>query len=806
MSAPADRQGGPLRLSALGLLILSAAVIALELALMRCMAVARWHNFSYLVISTALLGFGAAGTALFFIGPWLERRFSLAALCLCLLFALSVTASFRAAQALPLDVRYVLYNWRQAGMLFAHDSLLVVPFFFGALVVGLSLMHFGGRAHLVYGANLVGSGLGALLGLGMMSVLSSAQMLHAVAGAGMLAAVPFLAQVPARRAGRLARALSLAVAAWLVAEAAALPLELRIDQYKDLSTMRRWEADGNARLLTTRHGPRGRLDVYESPLLHHVLFAGLATPVAPPPQLAILLDGNMAATVLRTESAEGAAILDHTPMSLAYRLVERPRVLLLGETGGANVWLARRFGAEHITVVQPNPQLVDLMRGSLAGLGGSVLDGPDVTVITAGLRAYLERTEQRFDVIQIVETEGQAAGVSGMLSLREDFLLTVEGMTLCLGRLTERGVVSVTRGVQAPPRDNVKLFATLRAALARTGEADPGGRLVQARNYLAATTLAFARPPSNEQCRTLESAAGRLALDVEWAPCPDVRYGAQVNEVDGPPGQPFSWFHHAAGQLLSPERAGLYGEWVYDIRPATDDSPYFYDFFKWKSLPRFVRTYGQQWLARLELGYVVLVFALVQAVVVGAVLILLPVFRLRRRGGARNRMATLCYFTCLGLGYLMLEMVCILKFTYFLGDPIYAAAGVLTAFLVFSGLGSALSRRFGGPPVRAIRIAALGVPLLAAFYAFGLGPVFRACIGLPLGARMAVAVALVAPAAFLMGALGLWRQRFCVRCSIPARRPDRHRQRLQRGVGRGGGPLRGRRTALRAHGYAPACR
>ncbi len=748
MSDPGQPEPQSLPLSAVAVFLLSAAVIALELALMRCLSVARWHHFSYLVVSTALLGFGASGTLLTFVGERMKRRFGAWTCVLTLLFALSVPLVFRVAESLPLDVQYVLYSARQAGLLFAHDFLLTVPFTIGATAIGLSLMQFRERLHLVYGANLGGSGAGAVLATALMFVLPPEQLLHAVSALGLAAG---LCWALAARAGR-GRALAAVCTTGLALACLGLsaPVRLRIDPYKFLATLQRWEAEGNARRLLTRNGPRARLDVYESSLLHQTMFAGLTATEPPPAQLAILADGHPAATVLEVRSGDEAAILDHTPMSLPYRLSDRPRVLLLGEAGGTNVWLARRMGAAHVTVVHPNPQLLALVRGPLAGRSGGVLLGADVTVVCSGLRAFLERTEDRFDVIHVASAEEMAAAGGGLRSLHEDFLLTREGLALCLAHLTDRGVLALTRGVQAPPRDNVKLFATLRAALGPVEE--PGSRLAQARGYLAATNMAFAQTPDEERCERLRAAVDRLRLDIEWAPCEGIAYGRQINRVEGPPGQPHSYFHHAALRILSPERERFLRTWAYQVRPATDDSPYFYNFFRWRTLPRFWQAYGRQWLQRLELGYVVLIFALVQVLIVGAALILLPLLRLRSgRGASGGRLPTLAYFTLLGLGFMLIEMVCLLKFTRFLGDPIYAAAGMLSSFLVFSGLGSAASRRLCPSRARAIRTAGIGVATLALAGTYGLGPLFGALAAWPLAARLAASVAVTAPAAFLMG-------------------------------------------------------
>jgi len=731
-------------LTVVAVFLLSAAVLLLELALMRCLAVARWHHFAYLVISTALLGFGASGTLLTFVGAALRRRFFTSCAALAVLFALSVIVCFRAAEALPLDARYVLYSGRHAALLLAYHLLLVVPFLLAACAIGLALSRAARRAHAVYAATLAGSGAGAGLALGLMFVLPAEHLLYAVTALGAASALVWAVRRPLLFAAAVA-----ALAAGFPAVRA--PLRLRIDQHKMLSELRRWEGEGNARHMATVRSPRGRLDVYESPLLHHTLFAGLAATAPPPPQMAVLADGELAATVFRISSAEEAAILDHTPMALPYRLLARPRVLLLGEAGGTNVWLARRMGARSITVVQPNPQLVALMRGPLAQPSGGVLTGPDVRVVVTEPRTYLERCAERFDLIQIVTAEGMPAASSGLLSLHEDHLLTREGFAACLDRLGEDGLLCVTRGLQAPPRDGIKLFATLRAALEAQGAPEPGSQLVMARNYLAAISMASGRPLAPAQCSALLAAARQLALDVEWAPCAGLLYEDQVNQVDGPPGRPYSWYHHAAMQILSPDRREFFRDWAYDVRPATDDSPYFHNFFRWRSLAHLMRSYGREWLRRSELGYVVLVFALGQAVVAGAALILLPLAFLKRRGVVRDRLATCAYFALLGLGYLMLEMTCVLKFTRFLGDPVYAAAIVIGGFLISSGLGSAASGRLGGGPRRAIGLAAVGVGAVAVCYAVGLDVAFRGFIGLPLWGRAVVTLALTAPPAFLMG-------------------------------------------------------
>ncbi len=77
MSAGDPRAGRPPAIGVAVLLsvaLVSAALIAYEVVLMRRLLIERWHHFGFLVISVALLGFGASGTLLAVIERHVRRR------------------------------------------------------------------------------------------------------------------------------------------------------------------------------------------------------------------------------------------------------------------------------------------------------------------------------------------------------------------------------------------------------------------------------------------------------------------------------------------------------------------------------------------------------------------------------------------------------------------------------------------------------------------------------------------------------------------------------------------------------------
>jgi hypothetical protein len=178
--------------------------------------------------------------------------------------------------------------------------------------------------------------------------------------------------------------------------------------------------------------------------------------------------------------------------------------------------------------------------------------------------------------------------------------------------------------------------------------------------------------------------------------------------------------------------------------------------------------------ALLDWGYLILAATLVQAALLSAVLVLLPLWlgaatapgAKRREGtgawsppgvgaGSGARWRVLAYFGAIGLAFLFIEIASIQRFTLFLAHPLYAIGVVLAGFLVFAGLGSgaapALDARLADRRIGALALALALIVVLATLYILALPPLFAALVGLPDLARIALALALIAPLAFFMG-------------------------------------------------------
>jgi hypothetical protein len=215
------------------------------------------------------------------------------------------------------------------------------------------------------------------------------------------------------------------------------------------------------------------------------------------------------------------------------------------------------------------------------------------------------------------------------------------------------------------------------------------------------------------------------------------------------PGEPVSEIATLSGSRLD----HWYDSYRYDVRPITDDSPFFWHFTPFRDV---IADFGKpidQGDFELDVGERVLLLLLGIATLFAAVFLLLPFVRIRSiwSGLPRKRRSAL-YFTALGLGFMFFEITLIQRLVLFLGYPTYSLTVTLAAILLFTGIGALLSSRYQARAGAAAWILLGVLGLLTVFYEIGLTPTTDALLGLPLGARVLVAFVVLAPLGVCLGA------------------------------------------------------
>ena len=142
--------------------MLSACVLAYEVLLTRLLSIVLWHHFAYMIISAAMLGYGASGTALTLLKDRVASHVGVAYVIATAGMAVLMPAAFLLAQHVPFNPLELLWDNTQFSGLLAIYLLMMAPFFCGGLGMGLVMWHFANQAGRVYAYDILGAGIGSL--------------------------------------------------------------------------------------------------------------------------------------------------------------------------------------------------------------------------------------------------------------------------------------------------------------------------------------------------------------------------------------------------------------------------------------------------------------------------------------------------------------------------------------------------------------------------------------------------------------------------------------------------------------------
>lgn len=738
MRAIASATAGPPLFS---IALISAATLAYEILLMRLFSIIQWHHFAYMIISLALLGYGASGSFLALSRRWLEGRFLTAYLVNAVLFGISAVICFRLAQAVPFNALEVLWDSRQALWLMLIFLLLFIPFFCAANCICLSFSEFSNRLHRVYCFDLLGAGSGAAAIIGLLFITPPTGALQVVGALGLLSAAVAWRECAAQP--RWPVLVLILAAATMLSPAAGF--SLRISEFKGLS---RALQVLNAQQLDQRSSPLGQLTTVSSPSVPFRYSPGLSlnTSGLIADQLGVFTDADALSVMTRFDGDPGKLVyLDYQSSALAYHLLEQPAVLVLGAGGGTDVLQALYHRASSIDAVELNTQVVELVDEVFADFTGALYQQPGVTVYNREARGFVSVHGKRYDLIQVALIDSFGASSAGLYALSENYLYTLEAFTQYLGHLGPGGILSITRWINIPPRDSLKIFATVLEALEQAGVPDPGRRLAMIRSWNTSTLLVKNDDFTTDNIADLKAFSRERSFDLVYYPGMSRDEANRYNQLQEP------WFFEAVSRLLGPARAEFMDDYKFNIRPASDDRPYFSHFLKWKTLPELLALRNRGGMPLLEWGYLVLIVTLVLALLVSFLIVILPLWFQRRKdespGGIRWRL--LVYFPAIGMAFMFIEIAFIQKFILFLHHPLYAVSVVLCAFLVFAGLGSLNSSRW--QKTVSLPVVAAGIGFLSLLYVLLLPVLFDWLVQMPIWFKIPVTVLLIAPLAFLMG-------------------------------------------------------
>jgi len=687
----------------LAVALVAGSVLALQVLLTRLFSAVLFYHFGFLAISLALLGAGGGAIAVYVRPGWFRGRAAQAVLArwAALMSALLVTT--------PLVIVRLDYEFTgdvTAGFvlsLAAACLLAALPFTAGGVVIALAIRDWTGWAGRVYGADLAGAGLGALLVVPALKLAEPATLIVAlglVAGvAALLLAAPGSGE---RRLGLGAVALAGAMA--VVAAASSLYF------------LEPWT---HVKPAYERWTPLSRVIGY---------------PPKDDRSNALLFYDRVYAPVTvhrRGEALPDARRLSLRPQGIGQRLTAPGRALVIGGGGGRDIYNALSAGQRHVDVIELNQGIVDMVDEDLGRWSGSPYSLPGVSTRVGDGRSVLASRESRYDEIHIGFTDTLSANSATAFALTEANLYTVEAFDEYLDHLRPGGILSVSRLYRLVGDEALRATVLALDSLRRRGAREPERNVVVliSRDILGelfGTVLVRPRPWNPAELRRVRALAGAERVRVGFAP-------------GGP------YFREWRELARAPHLQGFCEAYRLNVCAPTDDKPFF---FNMKRLGDLGEALPPGYFYSIDPFRILLVTL---AILLGLAALAFALPLALARGEGRPRVSSLGLFAAIGLGYLMLEVALIQRFVLFLGFPTYALSVVLFALLVFTGLGSLLSARGAARARRTLGLSLGAAALLIGAGAFALQPLLRALIELPFAARVAVTVAILAPYGLSMG-------------------------------------------------------
>ena len=727
-----------------GLFLLSLATLLLELALTRVLSVSLWYHFGFLVISTALLGFGASGVVLALWEHLREKSNLDFGLGVCgLAFALCVAFSFWLMQLIPFDPFSVAVDHRQFYLMPIYFLLVALPFFCSGLAISLLLARGSSEINRLYAFDLVGAGVGCALVAVVIPQFGGTGSVLFAAFIGGLSAVCF-----AWPTGRtLAMIASLASLVLLIASTRGekvIPIHVSENKLS-----RRF---ASVTPIYSAWNTLSFVQVVESPAQGQE-----------PSGRTMFIDSGTAATGIGDLRPNVRTVIAHHPdqvgaeSTIAYVGKRDPRILIIGSGGGEQVLEGLKAGASSITAVEINSIINNIVAVRMNDYWGNLYHQPEVHLITDEGRSFVRRSTEKYDAIISVHTISNAAIASGALGLAENYVLTREAFDDYLDHLAPDGMIFFTRPEFQIPR----LFVTAREVFAARGMGPIGdhvfgysmlekrqlpGRLSFSAGFLLKKSKF--RPEQLVEIRRIltdEAGSGEDAnvLKILYSPDlkrPDSLYAQIVDAADLE-----SVFQTTDTQLAA----------------ATDDKPFFNQHTRWSKIRwnTIVDLFSQKqpFGARLALedrpiAEVTLLILLLQSAMVAGVCILLPLVVVDRGSlRAEGHWGWLVYFAALGLGFIMVEIALLQRFLLFLGQPIYTYAVVLAGLLIFTGAGSYISEKWATASTGKLKQVLFSAVIVVLTLAIVTSAVFRAFLGFGLFYRISIALLLVAPLGLVLG-------------------------------------------------------
>ena len=730
--------------TALGVFFIALASLLLELVLIRVFDVLWYPNMAYMIITLAVFSFGLAGVYLS-IKPidLSEKTWLWLSIATLLMGCASIFIHFT-LNRVPFNYE-LLTNPEFTGSMirnfFIIYAIICAPFFLAGFVLSLVFSHYASRIRKLYFWDLIGAALGCLLLVPLIPKLGTIGILYVVAIFAVISSCLF--------AKNKTWVVSILVASSLffVFVAPISPLK-----WEGIKTFRpHMDKRSYATLLHLREGswwdPISKVDVIDYERLNKVegegfSFKWIAYDGGSQTSYFYRFNGDFES--LRAQMPEDAVKHFWASYLAASHYAKRDQdseVLVIGSAGGQEIKAALTYGAKHVDGIELVGKVVELGKTKYAEYTGDIMNHPNVDVRAGEGRSFLRSTDKRYDIIQINSNHTSSSIAAGSGSMQSAYLQTVDAYKEFFSHLTDDGILHINHHIY--PR----MVATAAQAWKEMGRGD-----------FRKHVLVFEASGQHDNLPTF------LTKMTPWTK-------AEIQEL--------RIFLRAFNMVVNPfdsERTFLTEDFFtgefpqeladkipYRILPPTDNQPFFNSLRKsFDTLPRhdsdtFVNSsisglMNSQKKTGLPTDVIHLIITAGAAIIFAFVFTFVPLlFSNAGKIKWEAKGSFITYFSCLGLGFIVFELVFIQIFMKLIGYPLYTYTTVVFTFLFGAGIGSLASDKLQLMEKKRTWLPFAGIAASTLFLVFSQQWLFDIFLQFGTVTRIFLSMAMIFPLAFFLG-------------------------------------------------------
>ncbi len=631
------------------LFLIALSTLLLETTLTRIYSVLFFYNYAFMIVSSALFGYGMSAVwLLIFRKKILEDlifKFSP------ILFALSILLLLLGLCYIPISFSMYKLLYRLI-LLTIHYLLLILPFFFSGLFIVQMFTRYSSKISQLYFFDLIGASLGSLFLLFLIEIVGASGLLFLSMILSLIASFLIMERKKVKAFIFFIILLMLPLLFFSEKLFKFIPHQLKTGYIHYLKSKS---------IIYTKWSSVTKIDIAKSnPLWILWIDGGTNISFMPIPY---------------SNNIQGLAYKDIT--SIPYKILNNPKALIIGPGGGWEVAVAKNLNAKRIVAVEMDKAIVEIVKNKFNKEMNYLFDNNKIDLVSNEGRSFLHASKEKYDIIQQINNQTSISIASGALNLSETFLLTKEALSLYWEHLTDNGILSIWKwGIE-------RMFSTSIIFLKEQGYSNPESHIfvIKHPSYYQRLFLLKKKPFSEKEIKEIVAMCKKNNWEILFNPKENLKRSLFT-------------------LMLSKEAIkNISSATGINLMPATDNKPFFNHFMPiWK-----IKVEKKPYLAsdfinmienvskteRFTLGIILL-----QGFIFSAFLLIFPLIKFSKEGiYSKLSLLNIIYFSCLGIGFIIIEIILMQKFVLYLGHPSYSISIILFSLLISAGSGSYFSEK-----------------------------------------------------------------------------------------------------------------